>query len=174
MKSAKPNPPKRVKELAAEVRSALGSRNLARPVSCDIRLSSDPSWEVSARKIEVRLDPDFPGHWRLNMGWTLVPIPPTKELVVLESSIGLYGAKVPVLGGGDEEVCLVRYDTSLSEAGPTLEPLGAHINVFQPGKLSDKVHYKLPGLHDHDWPLTEVLDFLLSPRLVHDLTDRLD
>jgi hypothetical protein len=172
MRSGKPPAPKPVKQLVREVTDALGARNLARPVNAEYR-PADPSWKVSARKIEVRLDSSFPGKWRLNMSWSLVPVPPDSDLVVQESSIGLYGAKVPALGGGEEEVCLVRYDTSHSDPGPTLEPLGAHINVFQPRQLEDKVHYKLPGLPEHDWPLGEVLDFLLSARLVEDLTNRL-
>lgn len=172
MKAAKPQQPKAVKELVRDVSAALGARNLTRPINAEYR-PADPSWKVSARKIRVSLDPSFPGQWRLNMGWTLVPVPPEGDLIVLESSIGLYGAKVPALGGGEDEVCLVRYDTSYSDPGATLEPLGAHINVFQPRRLEDKVHYKLPGLAEHDWPLSEVLDFLLSERLVQDLADRL-
>lgn len=171
MRSGKPQEPKAVKELVREVSKALAARNLKRPVNAEYR-PADPSWKVSARKIPIKLDPSFPGHWRLNMNWTLVPVPPDGELVVEESSIGLYGAKVPALGGDEREACLVRYDTSNSP-GPTLEPLGAHVNVFQPRRLEDKVHYKLPGLPEHGWSLTEVLDFLLSDRLVDDLTDRL-
>ena len=59
------------------------------------------------------------------------------------------------------------------EPGATLAPLGAHINVFQPGRLEDKVHYALPGHAEHEWQLPDVLDFLMSDRLVRDLTGRL-
>jgi hypothetical protein len=174
MKSAKPHAPKAVKEIASKAKQALGQHNLPAAVVCNY-LPKEPAWTVSARKIAVRLDPSFPGHWRLNMGWTLVPVPPSRdaEMLVTESSIGLYGVKVPALGDGENEVCLVRYDTSLTAAGTTLEPLGAHLNVHQPGGLQDKIHYKIPGLFDHEWQVSEVLDFLLSERLVKDLTDRL-
>lgn len=94
-------------------------------------------------------------------------------MLLLESTIGLYGIKVPALGGTEEEVCLVRYDTSLLEAGANLEPLGPHLNVHQPGSLKDKVHYKIPGLATPEWHVGEILDFLLSDRLVKDLTNRL-
>ena len=172
MRKAEPPQPPAVKKLAAGVLSALGARNLSRPVRA-VYVPGVPCWKVAAEKIEVRLDPSFPGRWRLNMSWTMVPIPPSGDLVVQESSIGLYGAQVPALGGGGEEVCLVRYDTDLTEPGATLAPLGAHINVLQPGRLEDKVHYVLPGHADHEWRLPDVLDFLMSDRLVRDLTGRL-
>lgn len=172
MRASAPLPPE-VKQLAADTRRALGARNLPRPVRT-VYVPGVPCWKVSAEKITVRLHDSFPGQWRLNMSWTLVPIPPTGELIVEKSSIGLSGAQVPALGGGDEEVCLVRYDTDLTEPGPALPPLGAHINVFQPRRLRDKVHYVLPGHSEHDWQLSDVLDFLLSDRFVRDLTDRLE
>jgi hypothetical protein len=173
MKSTKPSAPKEVRALVKIAKEALGAHQL-RPAVVTQYVQKDTAWKISARNIVVNLDASFPGHWRVNMGWTLVPVPPAgKSMLVTESSIGLYGVKVPALGGGDKEVCLVRYDLSLTEAGPTLEPLGAHINVHQPGSLRDKVHYKIPGLPHHEWQVREVLDFLLSDRLVKDLTNRL-
>lgn len=172
MRASSPPSPPEVKKLAADTRRVLGARNLPRPVRC-VYVPGIPCWKVSAEKIEVRLHDSFPGHWRLNMSWMLVAIPPTGELTVQESSIGLYAAQVPALGGSDEEVCLVRYDTDLTEPGVALPPLGAHINVLQPRGLQDKVHYVLPGYSELDWRLSDVLDFLLSDRLVRDLTDRL-
>lgn len=67
----------------------------------------------------------------------------------------------------------MRYDISLTNQGSTLEPLGAHINVHQPRDLRDKIHYKIPGLPEYEWRVGEVLDFLLSDRLIEDLTGRL-
>lgn len=173
MKGAKPNPPKPVKEVIQTAKEALGAHQLPSAVTSTY-IAKEPAWRISARNIGVKLDSSFPGHWRLNMGWTVVPLPPAgDEMLITESSIGLYGVKVPALGGGDKEVCLVRYDVSLTEQGSTLEPLGPHINVHQPGDLRDKIHYKIPGLPDKGWQVRDVLDFLLSDRLVGDLTDRL-
>ncbi|MEZ5077892.1 MAG: hypothetical protein R2725_10650 [Solirubrobacterales bacterium] len=173
MKSGKPSAPKPVKELAKIAKNALSARSLAPAVVCKYS-PREPAWKISARQIEVDLDSSFPGSWRVNMGWTMVPVPPrSDEMLVTESSIGLYGVEVPALGNTEEEVCLVRYDCSLIEAGSTLEPLGPHLNVHQPGDLRDSVHYKIPGLADHEWQVGEVLDFLLSDRLVKDLKGRL-
>jgi hypothetical protein len=173
MKSAKPSQPKQVKEMVKSAKEALGTHQLQTAVVPQY-LPKERAWKISARNIEVKLDPSFPGHWRVNMSWTMVPVPPRNDsMLVTESSIGLYGIKVPALGGGEKEVCLVRYDISLTKQGSTLEPLGPHINVHQPGNLRDKIHYKIPGLPDHEWQVGEVLDFLLSGRLVEDLTGRL-
>jgi hypothetical protein len=106
------------------------------------------------------------------MYWTLTAIPGEDKLETLESSIGLYAVGVPMLGGSDER-CLVRYDTDNRRPGPHIGPLGPHLNVSQPGKLGDRVHYVLPGLAQPHWRLADVLDFLLSDRLVQDLTGRL-
>lgn len=173
MKAAKPSPPKPVKEMVKTAKEALGAHQL-RTAVVPLYLPKERAWKVRARNIAVKLDPSLPGHWRVNMGWTMVPLPPQEEeMLVTESSIGLYGVQVPALGGGEKEICLVRYDVSLTEQGPTLEPLGAHINVHQPGDLRDKIHYKIPGLSEREWQVGEVLDFLLSDRLVQDLTGRL-
>lgn len=173
MKS-KSSPPKPVKELIDTAKKALGARSLAQAVSAKWS-PKERAWKISARKIKVNLDSSFPGHWRINMEWKMVPVPPKgDEILVVESTIGLYGIEVPALGGTEEEICLVRYDMSLAEAGPNLEPLGPHLNVHQPGKLQDKIHYKIPGLTRPEWQVAEILDFLLSDRLVDDLTDRLD
>lgn len=173
MKAAKPSPPKEVKALVKSAKEALGARQL-RPAVVSRYIPKERAWKISARNIDVSLDASFPGHWRVNMGWTMVPVPPRGDsMLMTESSIGLYGIKVPALGGGEKEVCLVRYDVSLTEEGSTLEPLGAHINVHQPGNLSDKIHYKIPGLAGHEWQVREVLDFLLSDRLASDLAGRL-
>jgi hypothetical protein len=173
MKSSKPSAPKAVKEMASIAKRALNRHSLRPAVVCKYS-PKEPAWKISARQIAVDLDSSFPGTWRVNMSWTMVPVPPRgEEMLVLESSIGLYAVKVPALGNTDDEVCLVRYDSSLTEAGSTLEPLGPHLNVHQPGELEDNVHYKIPGLPDHQWQVGEVLDFLLSDRLVKDLTGRL-
>ncbi|HEY5943534.1 MAG TPA: hypothetical protein VIT89_11835 [Solirubrobacterales bacterium] len=173
MKASKPSQPKEVKALVKSAKEALNAHQL-RPAVLSKYDQKTPAWKISARSIEVSLKGSIPGHWRVNMGWTLVPVPPRgASLVVTESSIGLYGVKVPGFGGGDKEVCLVRYDVSTTEGGSTLEPLGAHINVHQPGALKDKIHYQLPGLSEHEWQVREVLDFLLSDRLAGDLAGRL-
>lgn len=108
------------------------------------------------------------------MSWTFTPIPAAPIPEILESSVGLYCVGVPALGGGDKERCLVRYDVDNKLPGHNLGPLGPHLNVIQPGKLSDRVHYPLPGLTNVDWSVSEVLDVLLSDRLVEDLRGRLD
>jgi hypothetical protein len=55
----------------------------------------------------------------------------------------------------------VRYDVDNKRPGHSLGPLGPHLNVAQPGKLADRVHYPLPGLAQMAWSVTEVLDVLL-------------
>lgn len=167
--------PKDVKQLAGQIRKELIQRQLATPVRVEIaRIDKVDHWKVSARAVHVTLDPGFPGHWRLNLSWTFTPVPAAHSPQILESSAGLYCVGVPALGGGDEERCLVRYDVDNKRPGHSLGALGPHLNVTQPGKLSDRVHYPLPGLAQAPWSVSDVLDVLLSARLVEDLRDRLD
>src|SRR3954452_55967 len=117
MKAAKPSPPKPVKEMVKTAKEALGAHQLPTAV-VPLYLPKERAWKVSARNIAVKLDPSLPGHWRVNMGWTMVPLPPQEEeMLVTESSIGLYGVQVPAFGGGEKEICLVRYDVSLTVQG---------------------------------------------------------
>jgi hypothetical protein len=167
--------PKEVKELAAQIHKELIRRRLIVPVSVKMkRIDKVDHWQVAARGVHVTLDPAFPGHWRLNLSWTFTPVPASRSPAILESSVGLYCVGVPALGGGDKEHCLVRYDVDNKRAGHSIGPLGPHLNVAQPGKLADRVHYPLPGLAQTAWSVTDVLDVLLSDRLVEDLRDRLD
>jgi hypothetical protein len=167
--------PRPVKRLAAQIRAQLIRRQLETPVRARLkRIDKVDHWHVEARGVRVQLDPSFPGRWRLYLSWTFVPIPASDELAVLESSAGLYAVGVPALGGGEEERCLVRYDVDNARPGPHLAPLGPHLNVCQPGKLADRVHYALPGVARQPWGVADLLDVLLSNRLVEDLRDRLD
>ena len=168
--------PRPVKRLAGQIRTELISRGLETPVRTrQKRIDKVDHWHVEARGVRVQLDPGFPGRWRLHLSWTFAPVPASEELPVLQSSAGLYAVGVPALGGtDDQERCLVRYDVDNARPGPHLEPLGPHLNVCQPGKLGDRVHYPLPGVGSGPWAVTDVLDVLLSERLVEDLRDRLD
>jgi len=167
--------PKEVKQLAGTIAKELIRRKLTVPVRIDpIRIDKVDHWQVQARGVQVTLDPTFPGHWRLNLSWTFTPVPASRSPEILESSAGLYCVGVPALGGGEQERCLVRYDIDNKRPGHSLGPLGPHLNVTQPGKLGDSVHYPLPGLAHAAWSVTEVLDVLLSDRLVEDLRGRLD
>jgi hypothetical protein len=166
--------PKNVKQFAGVIRKELIQRRLRAPVRVVKKpIDKVDHWTVGARTVHVRLDPGFPGHWRLNLSWTFTPIPAANTPEILESSVGLYCVGVPALGGGDKERCLVRYDVDNKRPGHSLGPLGPHLNVIQPGKLSDRVHYPLPGLVKEAWSLSDVLDVLLSHRLVEDLRGRL-
>lgn len=167
--------PKNVKQLAGQIRKELIQRQLVAPVRVKMtRIDKVDHWQVAARGVHVTLDPAFPGRWRMNLSWTFTPVPAAHSPEILESSAGLYCVGVPALGGGDQERCLVRYDVDNKRPGHSLGPLGPHLNVAQPGKLADRVHYPLPGLAQAAWSVTDVLDVLLSDRLVEDLRDRLD
>jgi hypothetical protein len=167
--------PREVKQLAAQIRTELIKRQLIAPVRVEsTRIDKVDHWKVAARGVHVKLDPGFPGRWRLNLSWTFAPVPAAPSPAILESSAGLYCVGVPALGGGEKERCLVRYDVDNKRPGHSLGPLGPHLNVTQPGKLADRVHYPLPGLALRAWSVSEVLDVLLSDRLVEDLRDRLD
>jgi hypothetical protein len=167
--------PKPVKQLAGQVRKELIQRQLLAPVKIETaRIDKVDHWKVVARAVGVKLDSGFPGHWRLNLSWTFTPVPAARDPEILESSVGLYGVGVPALGGVDDECCLVRYDVDNKRAGHSLGPLGPHLNVMQPGKLQDHVHYPLPGIAKIPWTLSDILDVLLSGRLVEDLRGRLN
>jgi hypothetical protein len=167
--------PKEVKERVRLIRNELIRRSLPAPVRAErTRIDKVEHWKVEARKVRVTLDPAFPGQWLLNLSWTFTPVPAEQTPQLLESSLGLYCVGVPALGGGERERCLVRYDIDNKRSGHTFGPLGPHINVTQPGKLADRVHYPLPGLAQADWSVADVLDVLLSDRLAKDLRDRLD
>ena len=166
--------PKPVKELVRAIRRELIRRRLPTPVQARLkRIDKVDHWHVEARGVYVTLGNDFPGSWRINLSCTFATIPRSGAIQILESSAGLYAVGVPAFGRGGAERCLVRYDIDNKRPGVHLEALGPHLNVFQPGKLEDRIHYPIPGVDAAGWSFPSLLDVLLSERLIEDLRGRL-
>lgn len=106
------------------------------------------------------------GRWTLTLDWT-IRRDPAGGPVVWRSSIGLNVRGVKF--APDESVCLVRYDVDRARPGPSLAPLGAHLNVFQPEPLLDRLHFPVLASPDHVWGVREVLDVFLATKFVADL-----
>lgn len=107
------------------------------------------------------------GRWTLHLAWTIRRDPATGDSVLWKSSIGLNvrGVKFAL----DEPVCLVRYDLDRERPGPNLASIGAHLNVFQPDPLRDRVHFPVLAGSDRVWGVREVIDVFLAPEFVADL-----
>jgi hypothetical protein len=69
--------------------------------------------------------------------------------------------------------CLVRYDVDHRYNAPTGGFAAAHLNVLQPAKLEDRLHYPAIGLETATWDVKAVLSFMVSQRFWDDLRDRL-
>lgn len=110
---------------------------------------------------------DYPvtGHWTLHISWT-VRRDPVGGSILWRSSVGLNVREVPF--AKDQAVSLVRYDYDLGRAGPTLSPLGAHLNVLQPPPLHDRLHFPVMSVNGC-WSVSEVLGLFLSPEFTDDI-----
>jgi hypothetical protein len=163
--------PTPVKQQIKEAREALARKGLPQPLAPRrVRVDNVEHWKVGARGIPVNIDSTLEGMWVLNMEWLFTPVP-LGGLEIVQSSVGLYVQGARGLGAG--EACLVRYDVDNGATGTSLSPLGPHLNVAQPGRLRDKIHYPIPGVENGQWQVSKILDVLLSDRLAHDLATHL-
>jgi hypothetical protein len=163
----------RAREYAARAKAALIDRGLRPAITVTPRrFQGREHWETrNAGPISIppQLAPG-PGRWHLHLRWIVEPDPAGGEPLLVESSLGLHLA--PPLTEGAES-CFVRYDIDHRASAPTAGISAAHLNVLQPGRVLDKVHYALPGVRLNEWPLEEVLALFLSSRLREDLHGRL-
>lgn len=132
-----------------------------------------PTWTIrNVNPIRPMTLRSLPGTWEIYAAWTLQPLLDSKTLALMRSSIGLNvsGLEAPALA---DKVCLVRYDVDTTKTvdGPdgSPRPIGRHLNVLQPGPLSDKLHLPYIPHSLEPWPVDETVRLLSAPSLVAEL-----
>lgn len=154
-----------VKETLAEHHLARGFRGQWSPKN-----GVDTLFVSNSAPINIVPKPRLPGIWEVQISWTFRRAPGTNETAVWESTVGLNVSGVSFAQDG--KICLVRYDVDNGRLGPSLAPLGRHLNVHQPAPLVDRAHYAIPG-ESSEWYVPHVLDILLSPHFFQDLVGNL-
>jgi hypothetical protein len=157
-------------EIARTARKALQALGL--PTAVDKQAVVEEGvehWEAFSTSPIVLPNRPLPGRWYLRMSWLVSGDPGGQEAQLIWSSMSL---------GGDGDLtenlttdCLVRYDVDHRATAPTAGFSAAHLNVLQPGKLEDRMHYPAIGLDVPTWDIRAVLTFLTSPRFWDDLSD---
>jgi hypothetical protein len=107
------------------------------------------------------------GRWTLSLEWT-IRRDPAGGSVLWRSTIGLSVRDVPF--APEKSVCLVRYDLDRERPGPGLGAIGAHLNVFQPDPIRDKLHFPVLACPGREWAVREVLDVFMAPEFVGDIS----
>jgi hypothetical protein len=115
--------------------------------------------------------PRLPGDWYLMLEWQYFPTPGSDDASLLYATISLNVGGITATSGIDTD-CLVRYDIERRPGSRFGVSNGAHVNVLQPRTLDDRAHYPMFG-STSEWPLAQVLDFLLSDGLDDDLEGHL-
>jgi hypothetical protein len=131
------------------------------------------NWETFSTTPIVLPNRPLPGRWYLRMRWLISGDPAGEEAQVVESSVSLNVEESPLTDGLSTQ-CLIRYDVDHRLTSPTVEFSAAHLNVLQPGKLEDRLHYPAIGLDVPTWDIKAVLSFLVSQRFWNELRERLD
>lgn len=114
---------------------------------------------------------DVPGRWYLHMSWQCATEPVSGDGVLRVSSIGL-NVDGPLTAGLSTQN-VVRYDVDRRASERTDQFGASHVNVLQPVPLQDHVHYAVFHDESHEWPVEEVLGFLVSDVLHDDLRKRM-
>jgi hypothetical protein len=130
------------------------------------------NWEAFSTTPIVLPNRPLPGRWYLQMRWLVSGDPAGKEAQVVESTISLNVTDSSLTEGLSTQ-CLVRYDIDHRLTAPTAGFSPAHLNVLQPGRLEDRLHYPAVGLDIPTWDIRAVLSFLLSQRFWDELLNRL-
>jgi hypothetical protein len=128
------------------------------------------NWEAFSTSPIVLPNRPLPGRWYLPMRWLVSGDPAGLQADVIESSMSL-NVEGPLTEGLSTE-CLIRYDVDHRATAPTAGFSPAHVNVLQPGKLEDRLHYPAIGLDVPTWDIKSVASFLLSPRFWDELRER--
>jgi hypothetical protein len=106
------------------------------------------------------------GVWTMKTYWRYINDPAGATAVLQESSVSLNVVEHPLvgdLGGGDEAICLIRYDFDLRDK------YAAHLNVMQPPPILDEAHWRLPSKSLGEWDPAELVSYLLSEAVETDL-----
>lgn len=162
----------RAEEIARKARKALQAHKL--PTAVDKRAVVEDGvehWLAFSTTPIVLDNRPLPGRWYLQMKWLVAGDPAGGEPPLILSSISLN-----VEGKLTENMttdCLVRYDVDHRATAPTTGFSPLHLNLLQPGKLEDRMHYPAIGLEIQTWDIPTVLNFLLSTRFWDELRDRL-